>query len=254
MHMPHDMQRCGFVERLGVGESRLNLRVESALVDRPIGTGDAADFPCTSRASSDRLRSPAAPGASPVRGRAAWHRSPRQRTGPGLSQSTPAQAPHRLRPRKDPGIGVRPHSSIATQPAPSRRCGIGPKSGSWLMAAITAVAGMSNSDPGSGTGRGRPDPSGSPSVIRMQRTPAAAPSRRRNSIGAASSSTANALFECPVDLRADGRHFRPGPAVEDGDLRAEPLADPRSVDRGVSAADDDHSIADRHRVDRCSPG
>ena len=66
--------------------------------------------------------------------------------------------------------------------------------------------------------------------------------------GAARNSIVDALLERALDLGLDRGHLGAGAPVEQRDVRAEPLADARGVDRGVAAADDDHLAADRHRL------
>ena len=130
----------------------------------------------------------------------------------------------------------RPRSSLLPSISDSKP----PKSGFWLIAEMTAVAGISNSEPSMGTGRRRPEASGSPSSMRMHcmavtRSPSLLETDRRGQ-----EFDLDAFLHGLFDFLVDGRHLVDRSAVEDGHVRAQPLADPGRVDGRIAAADDDH--------------
>ena len=61
-------------------------------------------------------------------------------------------------------------------------------SAAWLTAGMTVSALTTNSEPGMGTGARRPVASGSPSLLRMKRTPVSLPSSPISSTGLARNS------------------------------------------------------------------
>ena len=76
--------------------------------------------------------------------------------------------------------------STLTRPRPTSKVdstGRKLRSAACETAGITVSAGTTNSDPGIGTGERRPDASGSPSLLRMNRTPVSFPSSPTSSIG-----------------------------------------------------------------------
>ena len=57
------------------------------------------------------------------------------------------------------------------------------RSAAWETAGMTVSAGTTNSEPSIGSGERRPEASGSPSRLRMNRTPVSVPSSPTSSIG-----------------------------------------------------------------------
>ena len=119
------------------------------------------------------------------------------------------------------------------------------RSAACETAGMTVSAGTTNSEPSIGIGERRPDASGSPSLLRMNRTPVSLPSSPMSSIGLTRNSRLHALALGLAQLLLVHDELGAGPPVGDRHvLGAVAEAGARAVHRRVAAADDDDVAAD----------
>ena len=123
-------------------------------------------------------------------------------------------------------------------------------SAAWLTAGMTVWAVITNSVPGMGTGARRPVASGSPSRLRMKRTPLDVAVLVADDLdGADQELHAHAFALGLAQLLLVDDELGAGAAVGDGHVRgAVAEAGARAVHGGVAAADDDDVVPDLERL------